>query len=68
VTAARVSVYGCPDTLRTAAWLVEQLRGRNLTNLLPSAPTDWLETLQIPRERLGKLLVLEDALRRCLLD
>jgi cysteine desulfurase len=68
VTAARVSVYGCPDTLRTAAWLVEQLPGRNLENLLPSAPTDWLEALQIPREKLGKLLVLEDALRNCLLD
>lgn len=68
VTAARVSVYGCPDTLRTAAWLVEQLHGRNLENLLPSAPADWLTSLQIPREKLGKLLVLEDALRRCLLE
>ena len=68
VTAARVSVYGCPDTLRTAAWLVEQLPGRNLENLLPSPPTDWVENLQISREKLGKLLVLEDALRNCLLD
>jgi cysteine desulfurase len=68
VTAARASVYGCPDTLRTAAWLVEQLPGRNLGNLLPGTPTDWLEDLQIPREKLGKLLVLEDALRNCLVD
>jgi NifU-like protein involved in Fe-S cluster formation len=68
VTAARVSIYGCPDTLRTAAWLVEQLPGRNLENLLPGAPTDWLENLQIRREKLGKLLVLEDALRNCLVD
>jgi len=68
VTAARVSIYGCPDTARTAAWLVEQLPGRNLGNLLPGAPTDWLENLQIPRAKLGKLLVLEDALRNCLVD
>jgi NifU-like protein involved in Fe-S cluster formation len=68
VTAARVSIYGCPDTARTAAWLVEQLPGRNLENLLPGAPTDWLENLQIPREKLGKLLVLEDALSNCLVD
>jgi hypothetical protein len=47
---------------------VEQLPGRNLGNLLPGAPTDWLENLQIPREKLGKLLVLEDALRNCLVD
>jgi cysteine desulfurase len=68
VTAARVSVYGCPDTLRTAAWLAEQLPGRNLENLLPSPPADWLQILHIPREKLGKLLVLEDALRHCLLE
>ncbi len=68
VTAARVSVYGCPDTLKTAAWLVKQLPGRNLENLLPSPPADWLEQLQIPRRKLGKLLVLEDALRNCLID
>ena len=68
VTAARVSIYGCPDTVRTAALLVEQLPGRNLENLLPGAPTDWLENLQIPREKLGRLLVLEDALRNCLVS
>lgn len=68
VTAARFSIYGCPDTARTAAWLAQQLPGRNLGNLLPGAPTDWLENLQIPRAKLGKLLVLEDALRNCLVE
>jgi cysteine desulfurase len=66
VTAARASVYGCPDTLRTAAWLEEQLPGRKLENLLPGAPADWLELHGIRRDKLGRLLVLEDALKNCL--
>jgi hypothetical protein len=68
VTAARASVYGCPHTLATAAWLVEQLPGRKLENLLPSAPTDWLARFAVPRHKLGRLLAIEDALRNCLLE
>ena len=63
VTEVRFQAYGCPHTLATAAWLVEQLRGRNLENLLPSTPADWAAALQIPVEKLGRLLIIEDALR-----
>jgi hypothetical protein len=63
VTDVRFQAYGCPHTLATAAWLAEQLPGRTLDNLLPSPPADWLVQLQSPVEKLGRLLLVEDALR-----
>lgn len=63
VTEVRFQAYGCPHTLATAAWLAEQLPGRLLENLLPSAPADWLAELGIPVEKFGRLLLVEDALR-----
>jgi NifU-like protein involved in Fe-S cluster formation len=59
---ARFQAYGCPHTLATAAWLAEQLPGRTLGDLFPSRPADWAVHLQIPTEKLGRLLLIEDAL------
>ncbi|MCS6946224.1 MAG: aminotransferase class V-fold PLP-dependent enzyme, partial [Steroidobacteraceae bacterium] len=66
VTDARYSAYGCPHTLAAADWLRRQLPGRSIDDLLPGSPADWLQALQIPREKLGRLLTVEDALRACL--
>ena len=63
VTDVRFQAYGCPHTLATAAWLAAQLPGRSLETLLPSAPSDWALHLGIPIEKLGRLLIIEDALR-----
>jgi cysteine desulfurase len=63
---ARVQAYGCPHTLAVAEWLVGELPGRSRKDLLPGAPTEWAKTLGVPVEKLGRLLVVEDAVRACL--
>jgi NifU-like protein involved in Fe-S cluster formation len=63
VTRARFEAYGCPHTLAAAAWVSERLAGRRLAEVLPGSPTQWLGELDIPVEKLGRLLVVEDALR-----
>jgi cysteine desulfurase len=60
VKAARFQAYGCPHTLAVAAWLAERLPGRTD---LPGMPADWASDLSVPTEKLGRLLIVEDALR-----
>lgn len=66
VTEARFLAYGCPHTLAAAAWLAVQLPGRNRAALVPGRPADWAATLEVPLEKLGRLLMVEDALQDCL--
>jgi NifU-like protein involved in Fe-S cluster formation len=63
VTDARFQAYGCPHTLATAAWIAARLPGRPLRDLAPGTVRDWAAALGVPVERLGRLLVLEDALK-----
>jgi len=65
VKSALVKAYGCPHTLMVATWIAERLRGRGRANLAPGAPADWAEALAVPIEKLGRLLVVEDALTDC---
>jgi len=62
---ARFKTYGCPHTLALTAWLAGQLPGRTRGDLLPGTPASWAETLSVPAEKLGRLLVVEDALNDC---
>jgi cysteine desulfurase len=57
--------YGCPHTLAVAAWVAERLRGRGRADLVPGTPADWAVALAVPVEKLGRLLVVEDALVDC---
>jgi hypothetical protein len=66
VKGARFQAYGCPHTLAVAEWLVSELPGRRRDELLPGTPTEWVETLGVPVEKLGRLLVVEDAVQACL--
>jgi cysteine desulfurase len=65
VKSALVKAYGCPHTLAVAAWVAERLRGRRRADLAPGTPAEWAETLAVPVEKLGRLLVVEDALVDC---
>ena len=60
---ARFQAYGCPHTLAVASWLTAQLPGRNREDALPGGPFEWARTMQVPTEKLGRLLVVEDAIR-----
>ena len=65
VTEARFKVYGCPHTLAAAAWFAEQLRGRRLEEVLAGGVQEAARQLEVPVEKLGRLLIIEDALREC---
>jgi cysteine desulfurase len=64
---ARFQAYGCPHTLAVMAWLTQQLPGRAVSELAGGEPAEWARALAVPVEKLGKLLVVEDALHACLM-
>jgi len=63
---ARFQAFACPHTMDVAAWLCAQLPGRAREQLLPGEPRQWAEARGVPVEKLGRLLLVEDALRACL--
>ncbi|MGA7537803.1 MAG: aminotransferase class V-fold PLP-dependent enzyme [Steroidobacteraceae bacterium] len=65
VTSALFKAYGCPDTLAVSAWVTERLRGRGRADLAPGTPAEWAQALAVPAEKLGRLLIVEDALADC---
>lgn len=66
VKEALFQAFGCPHTMDTAAWLCAQLPGRSRGELVPGEPSQWAAERAVPVEKLGRLLVIEDALRDCL--
>jgi cysteine desulfurase len=66
VIEARFQALGCPHTLATASWLTLQLAGRKRSEAQPGSPQAWARTLGVPVEKLGRLLLLEDALHAAL--
>lgn len=66
VKEARFKAFACPHTVDTARWLCQQLRGRTRADLIPGTPAQWARACAVPVEKLGRLLVIEDALRACL--
>jgi cysteine desulfurase len=65
VKSALFKAYGCPHTLAVAAWVTDRLCGRGRVDLAPGTPPEWAEALAVPVEKLGRLLVVEDALADC---
>jgi cysteine desulfurase len=66
VKEALFQAYGCPHTLAVTTWLTQQLPGRHLGNLVQGEPAAWAAALEVPVEKLGRLLIVEDALKACL--
>ncbi len=66
VKEARFKAFGCPHTMDTVAWLCGELRGRTRRALIPGTPAGWAASRAVPPEKLGRLLIVEDALRDCL--
>ena len=65
VKAARFKAYGCPHTLAVLDLLARRLPGRTRNEGPPGTPASWTEELSVPVEKLGRLLVVEDALLAC---
>ncbi len=65
VTEARFRVYGCPHTVAAVAWFAQHARGRTLEELSDEGLEEVARRLDIPAEKLGRLLIVQDALRDC---
>ena len=61
----RYNVFGCPHTVAAAEWTAEWLESRPARALGELSMRNCLEKLAVPVEKLGKLLLLEDALAAC---
>jgi cysteine desulfurase len=59
---AQVQYYGCPHTAAACNLLCERLRGRQRAALQAGTPQQWLESVHAPIEKLGRMLIIEDAL------
>ena len=64
VLEVRYRAYGCPYTLAACEWLAQQLEAGARDRL--GGPAAWAARLGIPAAKLGRLLVVEDALRAAL--
>lgn len=63
IVAVRFEVYGCPHCIAAASWVSERLKGASLLELQAWSWREAATALQIPAEKRGRLLILEDALR-----
>ena len=65
ICAVGFNVYGCPYTVAAVDWVAEWLEGRPTDALLALEVLKRREELGVPVDRLGKLLLIEDAAAVC---
>lgn len=63
---ARFQAFGCPHVIAVADWLAENAVGKELRGGLPESVGALRERFDMPVEKLGRLLVIEDAWRAAL--
>jgi len=54
--------WGCPHTLAAAAWVAQELRTRAVLDCVSLDASRLARELDAPAEKMGRLLVVEDAL------
>ena len=65
IAAIRFQAYGCPHTLAACSLVTERLEGLQVQALRELRPEELAAPLEIPVEKTGRLLIIEDALRNC---
>ena len=70
VDAGRISemtfqVFGCPHTIAACSVLAGQLTGQPVESLGEVRFDELAASLDLPVEKTGRLLIIEDALRKC---
>jgi len=58
---ARFLAFGCPHTIAVAAWVAEQAVGQPVIRRLPHNVQAISLQFAVPVEKLGRLLIIEDA-------
>jgi NifU-like protein involved in Fe-S cluster formation len=61
LTAARFLAFACPHTIAVAAFVAEQAIGATATARLPQDVRALVERFAVPEEKLGRILIIEDA-------
>jgi len=64
----RFRAFGCPHTLAAASYVAGSLRGAALADAAAIDAAALRRELDAPAEKMGRLLVVEDALRALLAD
>jgi NifU-like protein involved in Fe-S cluster formation len=58
-------VYGCPHVIAAASWVAEHAEGRAVGDTAWLDPKRIATVLEAPPQKLGNLLVVEDAFHAC---
>jgi len=61
VETVRFLAFGCPHVIAVSAWIAEQAPGHRVDARLPESVQSLRERFDAPVEKLGRLLVVEDA-------
>jgi NifU-like N terminal domain len=61
LTDARFLAFGCPHTIAAAGWVAEKAVGKPVTRRLPDSVPAISLKFDVPLEKLGRLLIVEDA-------
>jgi NifU-like protein involved in Fe-S cluster formation len=61
IGAVRFLAFACPHIIAVSGWIAEQAVGTNALAVLPEALPRLSERFAVPVEKLGRLLVVEDA-------
>jgi nitrogen fixation protein NifU and related proteins len=64
VSAVHFEAYGCPHCVAAGSWLTQRLAGSTVEELQRWTWREVAEALDVPPEKRGHLLILEDAVRR----
>jgi NifU-like protein involved in Fe-S cluster formation len=63
VSGLRFRAWGCPHLIAAAEAFCREFEGRPVSALQAFSAAEIMQTLPVPREKLGRILVLEDAVR-----
>jgi NifU-like protein involved in Fe-S cluster formation len=63
VDTLRFQAWGCPHVIAAAEAFCADYEGRSATDLLEFSTSDLMQSLSVPVEKTGRILVIEDAVR-----
>ena len=63
IEAMAFRAYGCPHVIAAAETACAELEGQDAVKLLEFSATGLMQSLPVPVEKTGRILVLEDAIR-----
>ena len=61
IRAARFLAFGCPHTIAVSAWVAEHAAGPAAGGALPESVQELSDRFEVPAEKRGRLLIIEDA-------